>query len=241
MNNKLAIIIPTYKQANGNTPIQLERALNSVKAQTYQNYKVFLIGDKYDHPEEVEEVIKKVQDPKIEFINLTHAKEREKYTNNKQALWCYGGVNASNFGIKKALFENFQYICHLDHDDWWSKDHLNCFNECITYCKPSWMCTKSTHLYPKNYLPRISRTLSSRVQYVKYPPTGGDVIRSSVCMNFNQIPLLYRDVFEDTGKFTQLAADEDLWGRSRIYIETHKLSSIFINSLTCYHEQEGPK
>jgi hypothetical protein len=56
----------------------------------------------------------------LEFINLDHAKERDRYGSDpdlKVFLWCSGGVHATNVGIQKALSEGFEYVCHLDHDD----------------------------------------------------------------------------------------------------------------------------
>ena len=45
---KLAIRILTYQRKDGKTPFFLRRALESIKNQTYKDYKIFLIGDKYD-------------------------------------------------------------------------------------------------------------------------------------------------------------------------------------------------
>ena len=50
--NKIGIVISTYQRPDGRTPELLSRCLNSVKDQKYQNYKVFLIGDKYEDNDE---------------------------------------------------------------------------------------------------------------------------------------------------------------------------------------------
>ena len=47
------------------------------------------------------------------------------------ALWSYGGVNAMNYGVTKSLENGYEYICHLDHDDWWLPNHLFEINKCI--------------------------------------------------------------------------------------------------------------
>jgi glycosyltransferase involved in cell wall biosynthesis len=49
---ELAIVIPTYRRVDNTTPYYLTKALTSIKDQTYQNYKVFLIGDHYDDNDE---------------------------------------------------------------------------------------------------------------------------------------------------------------------------------------------
>jgi glycosyltransferase involved in cell wall biosynthesis len=114
---KIAIVIPTYYRKDGNTSKYLTRALDSVFNQTYQNFKIFLMGDKYENEIEVLEILKKYDGKKIFFTNLLEAKERDNYL-IPRAIWLYGGVNATNIGIEMALNEGYEYICHLDHDDW---------------------------------------------------------------------------------------------------------------------------
>jgi hypothetical protein len=49
---QFAVVISTYQRPDGNTPHLLKRTLESVLNQTYQNFKIFLIGDKYEDQEE---------------------------------------------------------------------------------------------------------------------------------------------------------------------------------------------
>jgi glycosyltransferase involved in cell wall biosynthesis len=58
---------------------------------------------------------------KIYTVNIPFAEEREKYTNNLEALWHYGGVYASNLGINTALISGYDYVCRLDHDDYYTE------------------------------------------------------------------------------------------------------------------------
>lgn len=231
-NKKIAIIISTYRREDGKTPDFLYRALSSIKKQTYQNYKIFLIGDKYEKSEEVLEIIKKLSIKNIYFENLPIAKERDKYKGN--VLWSYGGVNAMNHAIKKALNENFDYMCHLDHDDWWYENHLELINECIIKTNSDWICTKSTWGNDKIFLPLIN----SLEKYIEFLPRSSKLIHSSVCMNFKKIPLFYRDLFEENGN-VGLPADADLWERTRLVITQNNFKSTFINELTCRHDEEG--
>ncbi len=60
---KIGIIISTYQRKDGKTPFYLNRTLESILSQTYKNFKIFLIGDRYENPEEFEsylEIIKHV-------------------------------------------------------------------------------------------------------------------------------------------------------------------------------------
>jgi glycosyltransferase involved in cell wall biosynthesis len=229
---KISIIIPTYYRPDGKSITYLKTALDSIFNQTHQDFKVFLMGDKYENEKEIIDLVSTYDSNKLVFKNLPYAKERDKYINNKLALWSYGGVNATNIGIDDVLSEGYDYICHLDHDDWWLPNHLYEINKCIEETNADWVCTKST--YKDNYLP-ITNSLG---EYQIFYPRYAGLIHSSVCMNFKTIPLRYRDLFE-LNESVGLPTDGDLWERCRIVIKASNLKSILINKLTCKHDEEG--
>ena len=76
---KFGIVISTYRREDGSTPEVLKRALDSVFNQTYQNFKVFLVGDRYEGENEVLELLKNYDSNKISFVNLKEAKERDNH------------------------------------------------------------------------------------------------------------------------------------------------------------------
>jgi len=228
-----AIIIPTFQRSDGKTPAYLRRALASLLHQTHTDFKVYLIGDKYENNEEFINIAKGFPGELMYFENLSNAVEREKYANNKEALWCSGGVNATNYGIQKAISENLQYVCLLDHDDYWAPNHLAILNGIIRTNKVDWICTKTSVgngvFFPKN--------INSRDRLVNFLPLPCGVIKSSVCYNVSTIPIFPRDVFEETG--IAIPADADLWKRSAEYIQKNNLKSFYINEHTCIHDTEG--
>lgn len=229
---KLAIVIPTYMRGDGKTPFFLSRALDSVFNQTHDDFKVFLIGDKYEVQEEVEDIVSKYPNNQIYFENLPYAAEREKYT-DKWVLWSYGGVNATNHGIDIALSEGFDFICHLDHDDYWDIAHLNEISKCIETTESDWVCTKSKYvhnlIYPLNSCPNL---------YCDFVPKSEGLIHSSVCMNFRKIPFKYRDIYKETGQ-RGLPADADLWYRVALFSTENNIKTTLINKVTCFHIEEG--
>jgi glycosyltransferase involved in cell wall biosynthesis len=227
------IVISTYKRQDGSTPKVLKRALDSIFNQTYQKFKIFLVGDKYEDENEILEILKNYSSDKISFVNLTEAKERDNYT-EKRAIWSYGGVNAINYGIDVSLKDGYEYICHLDHDDWWASNHLEEFYKCLTTKKYNWLCTKSTYRNPKVFLPKVD----TDSEYINFQPRSSALIHSSVCMNFKEINLKYRDLYLETGK-VGLPADADLWERTREFLEKKGETGVLINKLTCFHEEEG--
>jgi len=229
---KLSIVTPTYYRSDGSTLTYLKRALDSVFNQTHQDFKIYLIGDRCEHPNEVESLISNYDQSKILFVNLDVAKERDFYT-DKWALWSYGGVNATNYGIDLSLSEGNYYICHLDHDDYWSNDHLENINKCIEETNSDWICTKSVYV-GNRVLPQIN----SNDEIIPFLPKAQSLIHSSVCMNFKTIPLKYRDLFGETGQ-VGLPADAELWERTKHHIITNNLKSTLINKISCYHIEEG--
>lgn len=85
---KFAITIPTYQRRDGTTPHYLKRAINSIFAQIYQDFKLYVIGDKYEDNEELFRLISRYPQEKIYCENLPRSIEREKHVNDEYALWC---------------------------------------------------------------------------------------------------------------------------------------------------------
>jgi glycosyltransferase involved in cell wall biosynthesis len=228
---KFAIIIGTYQRPDGRTPFFLRRALDSIFAQTHQDFRVYLIGDKYDDEKELLDIAAEYPQEKMYIENLSVAAERDKYGHDKEILWNVVGLALANYCIELILKDGFDYLCHLDHDDYWTPDHLSLLNAAIEKTGTVWVCTKSTHI--NSYLPH----LSTEQPLVEFYPKPCGLIHSSTCINFRKIPLRYRDVYAETG--TSSPCDADLWKRCSIYFKEKGLKSYCVNSLTCFHETEG--
>jgi glycosyltransferase involved in cell wall biosynthesis len=229
---KIGIVIPTYQKQNGTTPSLLTRALNSIKTQTHTDYKVFLIGDRYDNDNEFVELATSIIDnDKIHYENLSVANEREKYPIGSPQLWCAGGVNATNWGIEKSISEGITYICHLDHDDYWDPTHLELINKVLEERDTAFVYTCSTYIN-RGILPNVNTNGDTQFSI----PVPEKLIHSSVCIDFDKIPLRYRDVFSETSQIHP--ADADMWDRVGNYITKNKLNSFLIHCLTCNHLTE---
>jgi hypothetical protein len=147
-------------------------------------------------------------------------------------LWCCGGLTAINFAIDEAIEEEYKYICHLDHDDYWSISHLKLINNAIEKTNADWICTKSE--YGQD---RIFPEIESEDLIVPFLPLSGGIINSSTCYNYQTLPLKYRNVLEEDNKL--IPSDADLWDRMKEHILINNLKSILINSTTCFHPDEG--
>lgn len=225
---KIAIVIATYYREDGQTKTYLTRALDSIAAQTHKDYRIYLIGDNYERREELAEICSNYKN--LEFVNLKHAAERSKYERGSYLLWCAGGVNACNIGINLALYDGFDYVCHLDHDDHWDPEHLAIINSMVEL-KPAFCVTVATH--KNSVLPFIELDGN----YYEYAPVPCGIITSASCINYGRTKIRPRDVFAETG--TAFPTDADLWQRLADEMKADDLKGYICASLTCYHDEEG--
>jgi glycosyltransferase involved in cell wall biosynthesis len=229
---KFSIVITTYQRKDGTTPIVLKRALNSVFNQDYDNFKIYIIGDKYEDNSEFESIIQEYPKDKIYYENLPFAYERDRFE-DKWLIWSYAGCFANNYGINKSIIDGYEYVCHLDHDDEWYPNHLSSLNDAILKTDSLWLCTKSE--YVSN---RILPVNHSDSELVPFKPIPQGLVHSSTCVNFKKISLRHRNVYDETGKLG-LPGDADLWLRIADYLNQNNQKGILVNKVTCKHLEEG--
>lgn len=97
--SKVSVIIPSYNRAHC-----IAACIQSVLNQTMQDLEVIIVDD--CSKDNTEEVVNKIQDPRVKFIR--HDKNQ-------------GGAVARNTGIEKASGE---FIAFLDSDDLWLPNKL---------------------------------------------------------------------------------------------------------------------
>lgn len=231
-DTKFAVLIPTYQRSDNRTPAYLRRALQSVFDQTYQNFMIFVVGDKYEDDQEFETILKEFDVSRIIYVNLYYAKERDKYSDNLQVLWNTGGVNCNNYGIDLALIHKFDYVAHLDDDDTFEPNHLANFNEAIQATGADFICSKANYVGG-----RILPTDQSNEKFAPFLPNICQVIHSSICVNFRKIPIRYVNTYEMDGSL--YPADGYLMMQLRKHITENNLTSIMVNEITCNHTEEG--
>jgi len=230
---KLAIKIATYKRLDNTTPYYLTRALDSIMNQTHQDFKVFIVGDCYDDNDEFINLCTSiVPENKISYTNLPVAVERKSHPNGGLPLWLCGGANAMNHAIDMAISEGYNYVCHLDHDDYWHPNNLELINYVIESTdSPAFIYTCST--YFNGRLPNYD----SDYVIESYPKPAG-LCHSSACINHSLIPFKYRDVYQEEG-ITTLNSDADMWKRINELCQLKGYKSYLIPKLTCYHPEEN--
>jgi glycosyltransferase involved in cell wall biosynthesis len=232
----LGVTIHTYQRADGQTPQLLSRAIQSVVNQSYQNYKIFIIGDKYDDNQEFEDIINgfiEISD-KIVYENLSFAHERDKYLGvNNTALWNCGGANALNHANNVAKAYGITKVCHLDHDDVWLPNHLELiYKAIIEKNNPAFIHTLSQYL-DNPVFPQMIWDGKT----VEHYPSYCNLIHSSVYMDLEQIHFGYRDMYETMGVI--FPSDGDMWDRIAEKCKAENLKCYLIREVTCIHEKEN--
>lgn len=228
---KFGIVLPTYYRKDGKTLVLLYKAINYIMLQTHSDWKLFLIGDDYDYPDELEFIKSLVPPNMITFKNLEVSDERSRYSGND--LWLCSGTNALNQGIKLLEEENIEYYAHFDYEDKWENNHLELHNNIyMKYPEVSFVYSKAhyvriNNLFPPNMADDVINNL---------PPKGRHVIHSSVTFNINKIKYRYLNMI-DNG--VSIASDANLWDRINKDIIDGKLYSYHIPKATTYHLNEG--
>lgn len=96
----VSVLIATYNRSN-----VLALAVDSVLRQTLASWELWVVGDACT--DDTAEVMARVADPRVRFVNLDH----------------HGGEQSGphNEGFRRA---RGRYIAYLNHDDLWLADHL---------------------------------------------------------------------------------------------------------------------
>jgi len=112
-NPLVTVYIPTYNRGE----LLIERAVNSVLKQTYKNFELIIIGDHCT--DNTEELLSKIDDPRLRFYNLP--KRECRYPDEVENHWLAGPVVPANKALEMAQGE---WIARIDDDDTWTPDHI---------------------------------------------------------------------------------------------------------------------
>lgn len=109
----ISVCIPTFNRAK----ILMERAVDSVFSQSYQNFELIIIGD--NCTDDTTKLLSKIKDRRLIFENF---KERKRnYSETLENHWFVGGAVPSNRALEIATGD---WIARIDDDDIWTKFHL---------------------------------------------------------------------------------------------------------------------
>jgi len=236
--NKFAIVITTHKRKDGSTKEKIKKALESLNNQTYPNWHLFLIGDRYEDEEEFQEITSFIKEGKITAINLPYAAERDSGNFSGQSLWCSAGANASNTGIEKSLESGYKIHCHLDDDDEWLPYHLEILNmgytsfpESVFIYTNAFYVNRTNHqtLFPQDRVPQM-------LHYDNLPPRPCRLIHSAASWRIDKIPFRHRNCLEQGRTYP---GDADMWERINKWCQERGEKTLYIPITTVMKYSEG--
>ena len=184
---KFAVIGATYHRKNGKTSQFLKHLFNCLNSQTYQNFKVFLIGDDYVPEGEFETLCSTFPAEKIYYKNHKGISYRNGVFRKPQNKWTSGGTHAKYIGIKQAIAEGFKYYLHFDDDDTWFANHIEEHYLSIKkYPQVDFQFTISRYL--GGQLPRKADTARVKQNgYNNMIPRPCNIVHSTWCINLDTV------------------------------------------------------
>ncbi|GJL56732.1 MAG: glycosyl transferase [Nitrospirales bacterium] len=184
--SRVSVVIPTCQR-----PIPLRRAIESVLAQTFQDFELIVIDDASG--DSTGQVVESMTDARIRYIC---------HETNK------GGSAARNTGIRNA---RGAYIAFLDDDDEWLPEKL------AAQCAVLDNSPAKIGIVYTGYT-RIDRT-SGKVLSLRIPKKKGDLhdaLQLENCLGSTSSVLVKKECFETVGLFDESLPsfqDYDMWLR----------------------------
>jgi glycosyltransferase involved in cell wall biosynthesis len=241
MQNEYVIVISTYNRSNGKTPQYLEKSLNSILNQSFKNWDLILIGDKYEPVNELITIVDKFKNLLVDnhltnkvILLYNHSPERD-YIKNKVKLWYCAGAGSMNMGLDYARKNNYKYYLHLDDDDCWNPNHIEEIHRIYSeYKNCIFVNTKSTYRSSSTYLPAVNMAIYQN----NLLPKSGSMIHSSFSFRLDVIDFNYKTSINEndiTGP-----ADGLMLNAINAFIQKNtQYCSIYNSTLTCRHDIEG--
>jgi len=265
---RIAIIIPTYYRKDKSSINNIRKLLDSINDQLYKYFHIFLIGDNYEHPQEIIALLENHNlKNKITFYNNPVSFRSYKFM-RKQNYWAFGGSHALLYGVTRAIKEGYDYYAHIDDDDTWLPNHLS---EITTYIRKfplgDFYFTQSKyckhHLLPGKIYPR------NEINYNIFKPLPGHSCHSTHVYSLKTFGITLIEVFSSQVTFAKkidtyvknitnkvktlkksnsdemanFNADTDFtpadYKMSLIVCDTVKYKSIYIPIVTCIKESDG--
>lgn len=207
----VSVVITTYNRDYET----LERAIKSVKNQTYNNIEIILVNDTPEKNEKFEMISKYIKEEHKDILYITNKV-------NKGA--CY----SRNIGAEKSRGE---YIAFLDDDDEWEESKLEKQVQVMNTSNYVAVTVAYSVIINDKKRINIKSKFFNKNKVIKL----NDLKNKNLCGGASA-PMLRRKVFFEIGKFDEsmpAAQDYDLWIRlaqkGDIYYIDEPLQKYYIN------------
>jgi glycosyltransferase involved in cell wall biosynthesis len=108
----ISVYIPTHNRVD----LLMDRALPSVRGQTYRNLEIIVAA--HGCTDDTEKVVRRIGDQRIKVIEVPR---RQTYPPTAENHWLAGPVVPANAALKAASGD---WIARIDDDDIWTPDHI---------------------------------------------------------------------------------------------------------------------
>lgn len=236
------ILVKTYKRKSVDNSKIVSRALLSILNQTYKNYKVFFIGDRYEDEKEFLELSALIPKDKIVAYNHDVALERESSSLRGENLWVCAGINTTRLGVRMMRQHGITHYARLDDDDFWKPNHLEVLSKGYNeFPEAVFVYTKSLFSNSRKQVPigEIKRVLPSenvKLGYNNLIPRSARVVQSSTSWRLDKVSILPRYPHEQMKVFP---ADADMWDRFSNLCSHANLKVLHIPEVTVVKDFEG--
>jgi len=204
-----SIVIPLYNKA-----AYIEKAIQSVLAQTFQEFELIVIDD--GSTDGGLEIVQQIKDSKIQLIQQKNQ----------------GVSTARNNAVKATKYD---YVAFLDADDWWSPDFLEEMKSLITEF-PEGSLYASSYFKVKNHKNRrakIGVPANFERGYFDYCKA---YITSAWMPVWTGAVILQKNIFNEMQGFKpqlKLGEDFDLWLRIAL-----KYKVVLLNKPLAFYNQD---
>ena len=195
---KVSVIIPTYNRCN-----VLERAIQSLLNQTFQDFELFIVDD--HSSDDTHKVVAAIDDARIKYI---------RHESNK------GAAAARNTGIRNTSCE---YIAFLDDDDEWLPEKLGLQLALLESSPPEVGGVYTGYESVDSF--------SGKILHISRPVHTGNIYNALLvnnCIGSPSTILLKRVCFDVAGCFDENVPpfeDYDLWIRIAKYFQFYCIPS----------------
>ena len=203
-------------------------ALDSVVKQRYPNWRVYLIGDRYEPEAEFRQFAKMLPPDKLVAYNLKGHKPEREIFKKPEHLARIGGNTASNFCLDLMESTGIRHVANLDDDDLWTPYHLECLrDEFVKFPSPVLACTLANF----KYIGIMPATTPDQEGNLKINTLAANVSHSAVAWDLIRMPLRYRRQLIDVPWDGQYG-DADMWLQMEHYIAAHGYSTAISQNVT---------
>lgn len=234
---RVGVVFATYDRPDRSSPQKLERAIESLRGQQYQDWKLFLVSDSYSDKAHLQKITTSLPPNSVVILETNRASHLDRH---HEEVVLNAGVEAYKVGLMALLGEGFDLGCQLTDDDFWYPEHLQVLVE--TYLRyPQAVILYTQALYRNQPYPNLDVPIA----YNNLPPgytVEGDYKRLNQVLTSMMFRVsCFRDRVQPRSVIEQgrmWPSDMDFVQQIMLICEAENLLTVFIPQVTVHHEIE---